>query len=113
MSILNPEPGEFSSRIRKKETVEEELKRKLLPGVIIRNLPPIPTEVPIPNTFKADCAVMHAQLRNCNCPFCGEPVDKYGNSPGLFIYCCWPDCGCNQPTIPTLCPHPQGLKIKD
>lgn len=42
-----------------------------------------------------DCPEDHREFSGGICPECKEPVDDYGNTPYSFLYCSFPDCGCD------------------
>lgn len=42
-----------------------------------------------------DCQEDHREFAGGTCPECKEPVDDYGNTAYSFLYCSFPDCGCD------------------
>ena len=42
------------------------------------------------------CLEDHLELRNTICPSCKLQVDTYGNTEDQFVFCCFPDCGCDR-----------------
>jgi hypothetical protein len=42
----------------------------------------------------AECSE-HLSYAGKACPDCGQPVDRYGNTEDAFVFCAFPDCGCD------------------
>lgn len=42
-----------------------------------------------------NCSEDHREFAGGTCPECKEPVDDYGNTAYSFLYCSFPDCGCD------------------
>lgn len=42
-----------------------------------------------------DCPEDHRAFAGGTCPTCEEEVDDYGNTSDSFLYCSFPDCGCD------------------
>lgn len=42
-----------------------------------------------------DCPEDHREFSGGVCQECKEPVDDYGNTSDSFLYCSFPDCGCD------------------
>lgn len=52
-----------------------------------------------------ECPEDHREFSGGTCPVCEDPVDDYGNTPNSFLYCSFPDCGCDGAR---LCMAPSG-----
>lgn len=51
------------------------------------------------------CIEDHREFAGGICPECKEEVDDYGNTAYEFLYCSFPDCGCDGAR---LCMAPSG-----
>lgn len=51
------------------------------------------------------CEKDHREFAGGICPVCEDEVDDYGNTPNVFLYCSFPDCGCDGAR---LCMAPRG-----
>lgn len=50
----------------------------------------------------------HQDTKDLICKTCGLDIDEYGNTEEDFLYCCFPDCGCDGAR---LCMAPSGASM--